>query len=791
MKFSPITAALAALATPAHSVLYGDEWVQDSQGKFWAFYSGGVAIIDPESCTVEETITQDNEMANLPAGWSDGVYMQPKDSDDQYILMNSRINRENVAGDSVSDVYIFDTKEREVIAKVETGPRIVHSYGVWTKDEFWTHSDGDGHFYVIDLEDIKNDSTTVGAKVKAHDERPFHGKLMWNEDGMLVNRGFATATGEQFLFELDIETDQFTDQYDFSMDVKPGTCSGLHAIAYSSINNHIYTECSGGGGILEFNVEGLGIQFVHQHLSMTGSLYEVPDGSYVIATNKGGNKLHVFKPNGNGMQSSLAYDVEVPGYPSTPQFYPLDNVDGGADYMACMPLTSNPNQNHIDPESNDVMCSYYNGCTGAQTLADIDRGICYHDETMSSPKDLMRVSSIMVATDDALCQRCMEQGNYEDGMCTCTPNCGYCDTNFETDLSKSGVACVDLGKVVDGTVSSATLIEDAGGVKQGRGYSSSNECAFGRTYRSHKRGMKWDASISNYPRDSVVIVDMSTQEVACQVDVPGAPGRIVWAPNNSVPRPQNQLVLCFSGESTVNVFDKGATQMKDLNIGDKVKVSNGKYETIYSFGHKNAKTMGEFVQLRTEKSKIELSKDHMIFSQGKALPAGAMKIGDILDLSDGDSAKVTDINIVKRQGAFAPFTTSGVISVNGMLASSYVNMQGGESDKVIIGGVEIFSMQSLAQMFEAPHRLACAVNFGLCERESYNKDGVSTWVVAGHTGANWLLKQNSFVMAAVLAPVATVFFAISAIEYILQNVVVSMMIVASVYFASRKMKTAA
>ena len=396
------------------------------------------------------------------------------------------------------------------------------------RNEYWSHSDGDGHFYVIDLKDIDS----VESKVKAHSELPFHGKLLWDEDGTLGNRGFSTATGEQHLFEVDIAEAELVTSYDYSDDVIAGTCTGLHAIAYSAVNQHVYAECSGGGGTLEFDVSDGDIKFVHQHNDQSGSLYEVPDGSYVVASNKGQNKLHVFKPNGNGAESSLAFDISVPGNPSTPAFYPTDSIDGGADFIACMPLTSNPNKAQIDPVTGDVACSYY-GCTNTTATADVSNGVCLHSPAIDG--DAAKLARFTNVTDDATCSRCANIANFDgaDGSCTCTPTCGSCDEDFETDLSKTGVACVDLGAVVDGTVTQATLIPNAGAVNQGSPYASSKECTYGRTYRSHKRGQKYDASVSNFPKNSIVIVDMSTQQLKCQVDVDGSPSRIVWVPDEA------------------------------------------------------------------------------------------------------------------------------------------------------------------------------------------------------------------------------------------------------------------
>mmetsp|Transcript_12136 Transcript_12136/g.27244 ORF Transcript_12136/g.27244 Transcript_12136/m.27244 type:complete len:448 (+) Transcript_12136:783-2126(+) len=324
-----------------------------------------------------------------------------------------------------------------------------------------------------------------------------------------------------------------------SKDVADGTCRGTHAIAYSSQSNHIFAECVGGGGILEYDVaDPLNPVFVHQHLDATGSLYETPDQSFVVAANKGGNLLHIFEPQGSGVVTSREYDVVVPGHPSTPTFYPNEES-----FIACMPLTENTNRNHMDEDGN-VVCDYY-GCQGASTPQDVANGICNYDATTGNRQLLQAsLSSIQDVRDGAApfgnaCGRCEDESNYNDPVaadeekkCTCTPFCGSC-AEEDYDASQSGVVCVDMGAVTSGQTpvdQAANLIKGAGSVRQGAPYSYSAQCGFGRTYRTHKRGGKWDASVAHFPTNSLQLVNMETQALDCAVDLPGVPNRVIYVP---------------------------------------------------------------------------------------------------------------------------------------------------------------------------------------------------------------------------------------------------------------------
>jgi hypothetical protein len=128
------------------------------------------------------------------------------------------------------------------------------------------------------------------------------------------------------------------------------------------------------------------------------------------------------------------------------------------------------------------------------------------------------------------CRNCENQDNFFDAMCTCTPYCGSCaDENY--DASKSGVFCLDLNDAVTGTSDvKMTLIEGSGAVLQGKPYSYSPQCGFGRTYRTHKRGGLYDASVANFPSNSVQIVNMRDMTFHCAVDLPGEPSRVLYVP---------------------------------------------------------------------------------------------------------------------------------------------------------------------------------------------------------------------------------------------------------------------
>lgn len=226
-------------------------------------------------------------------------------------------------------------------------------------------------------------------------------------------------------------------------------------------------------------------------------------------------------------------------------------------------------------------------------------------------------------------------------------------------------------------------------------------------------------------------------------------------------------VPCFAGDTTVEVMlsenDERTTMfMKELQIGDKVHVGKNKYEAVYSFGHYNPVAKASFLKVQTTNATpLLVSEDHMVYVQYRGfIPASDLRQGDrMVDGSTGDEVTVKLIRTVEAQGVFAPFTPSGKIVVNGILASSFVSLE--SKPNLTIMGVTLFTHQWIAHTFEFPHRLVCHY-WKTCPNESYTSDGISTWVAIPLQIFQWVLVQNTLIRSTFLSVslVAVIFFSL-------------------------------
>jgi hypothetical protein len=186
--------------------------------------------------------------------------------------------------------------------------------------------------------------------------------------------------------------------------------------------------------------------------------------------------------------------------------------------------------------------------------------------------------------------------------------------------------------------------------------------------------------------------------------------------------------------------------MRDLSIGDKILVSEGKYQAIYSFGHKHHKLEATYLQIFTSASSLplEITSDHLVFLYGQDIPvpASLIKAGDLLAGSKSSKPeRVINISLITREGQYAPFTAVGTIVVNGIQASTYVSSQPNNSH-VEIGGMKIISMHAIKHAWMAPYRLFCTsiISPGMCKNESYDESGLVKWT----TGALFFIVEFMF-----------------------------------------------
>lgn len=243
---------------------------------------------------------------------------------------------------------------------------------------------------------------------------------------------------------------------------------------------------------------------------------------------------------------------------------------------------------------------------------------------------------------------------------------------------------------------------------------------------------------------------------------------------------------CFAGSASVTTMERGSVPLSECKIGDLVLVGSNEYEPIYGFGHYNPSVRAPFLEIRTKKTTLRVSSDHMVFvSESRAVPASQLRVGNAIIESSGKKVAIVSIQTTTASGVFAPFTPSGKIVMDGVLSSCFVAMQ--DSESLSFFGMHL-SYQWLAHTFESLHRIVC-YRLGSCSGETYNEDGLSSWVATPREFGVWILQQQSSILRnLMLGPILLILVVLNIVERYPVVVVSSGLFLLRRRFQARKMK---
>ncbi|XP_059168437.1 uncharacterized protein LOC131950352 [Physella acuta] len=142
---------------------------------------------------------------------------------------------------------------------------------------------------------------------------------------------------------------------------------------------------------------------------------------------------------------------------------------------------------------------------------------------------------------------------------------------------------------------------------------------------------------------------------------------------------------CFPKGSSVLLENGRKEIVENLSPGIEVLTFDKKkslvYAEIYMFGHKQGNTVSKFVVIHTESHQISISPEHLILCKKNDMKsfvaAKTVKVGDeILTKSEQGFvwSSVADVTYSVDRGLYAPFTKSGTIVVDGVVASCYIDV---------------------------------------------------------------------------------------------------------------------
>ena len=135
---------------------------------------------------------------------------------------------------------------------------------------------------------------------------------------------------------------------------------------------------------------------------------------------------------------------------------------------------------------------------------------------------------------------------------------------------------------------------------------------------------------------------------------------------------EDGATACFPSAATVLLETGGTVAMSALRVGDSVHVGRGRFSRVFAFSHADGSARTEFVRIRTDAARtLVASPGHYVYANDRATAAAAVRVGDRVPLAAGDTAVVTGVDRVQREGLYNPQTLHGDIAVDGVVASTY------------------------------------------------------------------------------------------------------------------------
>ncbi len=116
-----------------------------------------------------------------------------------------------------------------------------------------------------------------------------------------------------------------------------------------------------------------------------------------------------------------------------------------------------------------------------------------------------------------------------------------------------------------------------------------------------------------------------------------------------------RLLFPFYGARELE--DGTSKAMRDVEIGDRVKVAPGVYSPVFMFTHRVPGARGPFVQISTsDGASVGLTAGHFLHVNGELTPAKSVRVGDFLQNGNGVAVQVRTVEVIIKKGLFNPQT---------------------------------------------------------------------------------------------------------------------------------------
>eukprot|EP00929_Paragymnodinium_shiwhaense_P033328 TRINITY_DN18316_c0_g1_i2.p1 TRINITY_DN18316_c0_g1~~TRINITY_DN18316_c0_g1_i2.p1 ORF type:complete len:422 (-),score=73.83 TRINITY_DN18316_c0_g1_i2:117-1382(-) len=132
---------------------------------------------------------------------------------------------------------------------------------------------------------------------------------------------------------------------------------------------------------------------------------------------------------------------------------------------------------------------------------------------------------------------------------------------------------------------------------------------------------------------------------------------------------------CFAMEASSQVASKAGRQpLAELRVGERV-LADGVFTEVIGFLHDKLQA-ADVIVIEHAAGELRASGNHILLVDGQEKEARTVESGNMVSLSDGSLSPVIAVRRDAALGLRAPLTASGLIDIDGVLASNYANGHG-------------------------------------------------------------------------------------------------------------------
>lgn len=130
---------------------------------------------------------------------------------------------------------------------------------------------------------------------------------------------------------------------------------------------------------------------------------------------------------------------------------------------------------------------------------------------------------------------------------------------------------------------------------------------------------------------------------------------------------------CFPEQAVMTLECGEKRKMAQLAVGDRVVSGDGTASDVMLFTHSERDSMSHFVRFTTECGRsLSVSAGHYVYANGGILQAAeSLGVGDELEVAGVGASRIVSVEGVYARGLYNAQTLSGVVVVDGFVASTY------------------------------------------------------------------------------------------------------------------------